>query len=209
MRTVPGPARTPDIEAIWSEFRGRLRAFILRRVRDPDDAEDLLQEVMLRIHRHIGELDQASALSGWVFTIARNAIIDDRRRASRREYPVGLAPVDAATPEASDDIPDMRAEIGHCVAPLLGSIPPGYADALTLTEVKGLTQVEAARAAGISVSGMKSRVQRGRKELRRLLLECCEVERDRRGAVINATPRGKDCVCPPAPVGVSETRTAP
>ena len=91
----------PDAEAIWEEFHRRLLGFIARRVSDRDSAEDILQEVMLRIHRHAGELEHSAAVGGWIHQIARNAIIDHYRRAPvRRERPAGIEPVpdDAPAP---------------------------------------------------------------------------------------------------------------
>ena len=98
-----------DAEAIWQEFHRRLFGFIARRVSDRDSAEDILQEVIVRIHRHAAELELPPAVGAWVHRIARNAIADHYRRASvRRERPAGLAldgdevPVpDAASGKAS------------------------------------------------------------------------------------------------------------
>jgi DNA-directed RNA polymerase specialized sigma24 family protein len=65
------PVEPLDAEAIWRDFHGRLLGFIARRVPDGDSAEDILQDVMLRVHRHAGELEHAPALSAWVHQIAR------------------------------------------------------------------------------------------------------------------------------------------
>ncbi len=75
-------APTVDAARVWDEFHASLLGFIARRVRDRDSAEDILQEVMLRIHRHAGELERPSAVGAWVYQIARNAITDHYRRAA-------------------------------------------------------------------------------------------------------------------------------
>lgn len=77
--------------------------------------------------------------------------------------------------------------------PLLARLPASYREALTLTELDGLTQVEAAQRLGISVSGAKARVQRGRAQLKVLLLSCCHVELDRRGGIIEYHARSGSC----------------
>lgn len=83
-----------DAEAIWQDFHARLLAFIARRVPDRDNAEDILQEVMLRIHRHAGELEHTAAVGAWIHRITRNAIADHYRRAAvRRERPAGIEPL--------------------------------------------------------------------------------------------------------------------
>ena len=61
-----------------------------------------------------------------------------------------------------------------------------------LTELDGLNQADAARRSGISVSGMKSRVQRGRRQLTTLLDQCCRIQLDRRGGVMAYAPRSDD-----------------
>ena len=75
------------------------------------------------------------------------------------------------------------------VAPFIALLPSPYREALTLTELEGITQREAAAMVGISVSGMKSRVQRGRRELRALFEACCNIALDGRGRIISCEPR--------------------
>jgi RNA polymerase sigma-70 factor (ECF subfamily) len=185
-----------DAAAVWEEFHQSLLAFIARRVRDRDTAEDLLQEVMLRIHRHAGELEHASAIGAWVHQIARNAITDHYRRAAqRRERPVGIEVRDDETSEPEPAQDTVRSDIAACLRPLLAELPPAHREALSLTEIGGLSQADAARQLGISGSGMKSRVQRGRAQLKDLLVACCEIDLDRRARVIGYEPRAGACGC--------------
>ena len=67
--------------------------------------------------------------------------------------------------------------------PLVKRLPEQYSEAVALTDLGGLTQKDAATRMGLSLSGMKSRVQRGRSKLKTLLLDCCRVELDRRRGV--------------------------
>jgi RNA polymerase sigma-70 factor (ECF subfamily) len=196
---LPVAAPSPesiDAARVWEDFHTSLLAFIARRVRDRDTAEDILQDVMLRIHRHAGELEHASAIGAWVHQIARNAITDHYRRAAqRREHPAGI---DVRDDEASEPEPDQntaRSEIAACLHPLLDELPPAHREALSLTELGGLSQADAARQLGISGSGMKSRVQRGRTQLKDLLVACCEINLDRRARVTSYEPRGGSCGC--------------
>jgi len=192
----------PDAEAVWRDLRSPLLGFIARRVPDRDTAEDILQEVLLRIHRHASEITDVSAVGGWIHEIARNAIIDHYRRAVvRRERPVGFeiepnrsAP---AMPEPGTDA--LRAELAACLDPLLAQLPAPYAEALRLTDLGGHTQAEAATMIGLSTSGMKSRVQRGRAQLRALLTACCRIELDRRGGIIDYQPHDGSCDCQTGP----------
>jgi RNA polymerase sigma-70 factor (ECF subfamily) len=186
-----------DPVVAWRELRGPLAGFIARRVADPEDAEDVLQEVMLRMHRHGDELEKADRVAAWVHRIARNAIVDHyRRRAARPELPAG-APGELEEREdgtLSDPASEAaRSELAACLRPLIDRLPERHREALVLTEFEGLTQAEAARRLGISVSGAKARVQRGRAQLKMLLLDCCHVELDRRGGITEYRSRTGSC----------------
>lgn len=190
------PPVAPEAEAIWLEFHEGLLGFINRRVRSRETAEDILQDVMLRIHRQAAGIERAEAVGAWVHAIARNAITDHYRSASvRREQAMGsdLDSEPAGEPEA--EASDVRGELAACVAPLLKQLPQIYRESLTLTEIDGLTQEEAAERLGLSHSGMKSRVQRARGQLKQVLLQCCEVERDVRGGLTDYRPRHDTCDC--------------
>jgi RNA polymerase sigma-70 factor, ECF subfamily len=183
-------------EAVWQDFHARLLGFIARRVGDRDSAEDILQEVMLRVHRHAGGLERSAAVSAWVHQIARNAIADHYRSASvRRERPSGIH-LDRQEPPALEGAPgELRSELAACLGPLIERLPPLHREALSLTELEGLTQASAAAQLGLSSSGMKSRVQRGRAQLKELLTACCEIELDRRGGVRSYRPLRGPCDC--------------
>ncbi len=193
--TVPPLTAAVDAEAVWLEFHERLLGFIERRVRSRETAEDILQDMMLRIHRGAGELERVEAVGGWVHEIARNAIIDHYRSARvRRERPAGME-IDREQAAEPEDETDVRGELSACVAPLLRRLPASYREALELTELEGMTQADAAARLGLSVSGMKSRVQRGRVQLKRVLTDCCEIERDRTGGLTAYQPRRGPCDC--------------
>ena len=187
-----------DAEAVWRDLHGPLLGFIARRVPDRASAEDILQEVMLRIHRHAGELKSAPAVGGWIHEIARNAITDHYRRAVvRRERPTGSEiDLDRPAPAVPEPGPaELRTELAACLDPLLAQLPAIYRDALRLTDLDGLTQADAAALIGLSTSGMKTRVQRARTQLKALFARCCEIELDRRGGIIDYQPNNDSCDC--------------
>lgn len=194
--TANGEASTVDTTGIWFEFRERLLGFITRRVNSPHDAEDILQEVMLRIHRHRTELDRVHNISAWVYRIARNAITDHYRRPAGRELPAGddLEPTgwDGRPPD-QDYGAEARTELATCLRPMLERLPLTYQQAILLTEFEGVTQAAAAAQLGLSVSGMKTRVQRARRQLKQILLDCCHVNLDPRGGVNTFQARDPTC----------------
>lgn len=93
---------------------------------------------------------------------------------------------------AGEDEGTAVRELAACMTPMLQRLPPAYREAIRLTELEGLNQAEAARRSGVSVSGMKSRVQRGRRQLRAVLEDCCRIELDRRGGVVTFDRRDSE-----------------
>jgi RNA polymerase sigma-70 factor (ECF subfamily) len=171
------------LEHIWDEFAEKLGRFIRSRVADPASADDILQEVFLKIHKRLSQLQDPAKLQGWVYLIARNAIIDHYR--TRKETVEVSASLPAEPTEAEPEVEELKAAFRR----MIYGLPAHYREALLLTEFDGLTQQELAARVGISVSGAKSRVQRGRDQLRQMLSECCAFEFDRRGKIIGCEPR--------------------
>ena len=172
--------------AIWQEVHERLRRFIAKRVADEAEVEDLLQEVFVRVHRHLDQLQEPERLVPWIFRITRHVIIDHYRAPKRhREVPVGLAnEMEATVPESTGDSTlAATTELSGCLGPMIARLSEDSRQAITLVEIEGLTQKQAAERLGLSIPGMKSRVQRGRQQLRKLLEDCCLIELDRRHGV--------------------------
>ncbi|HOX57411.1 MAG TPA: RNA polymerase sigma factor SigZ [Candidatus Paceibacterota bacterium] len=171
------------LEHIWHEFADKLGQFIRSRVSDPASAEDIRQDVFVKIQKRLGQLQDPAKLQGWIYLIARNAIIDHYRTHKETvEVPETLP----ADPDANDgEIEELKASFRR----MIYSLPELYREAVVLTELDGLTQQQLAKRLGISLSGAKSRVQRGRAQLKQMLDECCKFEFDRRGKVIGCEPR--------------------
>ncbi len=177
-------------EQAWEAFHSPLYQFILRRVADEATAEDLLQEVFLKIHQYGSNLKDARRLESWVYQITRNLIIDHYR--SHRQQMISLDAGEAF--DLPEDLPDddIVSELLPCVRTMILALPDQDRQALILTEYQGLTQKELGERLGLSFSGAKSRVQRAREKLKQELLACCHFELDRRGHILDYQPR---CTC--------------
>lgn len=145
---------------------------------------------MVKIYTGMDSLRDEHKLRSWVFQIARHAVIDYYRR-------------DRPALELSDEWPgsveresvNMNMEFAGCVRKMIRHLPDKYREAIELTELKGLSQKALSAQLGISLSGAKSRVQRGRRKLRQLILECCQLELDRYGNVLEFHDRSRMCTC--------------
>lgn len=171
---------------LWSEFSGRLRGFIAKRVRAEGDIEDILQEVFAKIHAGLRDLQEDERIEAWLFQIARRAIADHYRTRSGPRHVVEL-PAELAEEESESD---LTAEVASWLRPMMEILPEEDREAIRLADLEALPQKDLAARLGLSVTGAKSRVQRARKRLRAALLECCHLEMDRRGNAIDYRPKG-------------------
>jgi RNA polymerase sigma-70 factor, ECF subfamily len=179
----------PEARGAWNELEARLRPYVARRVASAAEVDDILQTIFVRMHQGLAGLKDAERFGGWVYRIAEHVIVDSTR--SRAREP--LVPVEEVPerPElaAPDDSEELQAALGECVALFVARLPSPYREAITLTELQGISQSEAADMLGVSLSGMKSRVQRGRAKIREMFDECCRISLDCRGRVVECEPR--------------------
>lgn len=198
MDTIDSSSRAYQLtEQMWRDVIAQLRAFVRRRIADPDRADDLVGEILLRVQKGVHAVDDRERLANWVFRVARNAVIDEYRRAARERERLMATPTEAPTedPVPGDDDPAGAVEeLTKCLRPLLGGLPPDQRRAVELIDLDGWAQSRAARSEGVSLSGMKSRVQRGRRRLASLLGECCVLTLDARGVPFDFTPPHR-CDC--------------
>ena len=169
----------------WQEHRSELYRFALRRVRDEASAEDIVHDVLVKAYSRQRTLKEPSKLRPWLYQITRNAIVDYYRS----QKPAQAVPDDFVREDTNEEDDHAKKELARCLVPLLNELPDLYRQALRLAEFEGATQREVASQLGLSLSGAKSRVQRGRKMLLGVLLKCCRVELDRRGGVVDYEAR--------------------
>jgi RNA polymerase sigma-70 factor, ECF subfamily len=175
------------LEALWNQFHDRLYRFICARISDENDAEDILQEVFLRIHSNLERVREMDRLESWVYQITRNAIIDTYRSRHPEEKLIEH-PAKEGSPES-----DTSESITPYIRQIVQSLPEPYREALLETEYQGISQVELADRLGISISGVKSRVQRARQKVKEIMLACCHYEFDVRGMLCCYRARCPNC----------------
>jgi len=187
-------------QEMWQNIHAGLRAFIAKRVGNETEVDDIEQDVWLKMQRGLDGLKDQNRLISWIYQIARHAIIDHYRAPGRRrEMPAGLAAdLEAhqslsSRAAASEDSGRLRTELAGCLRPMIEQLSEDYRQAVTLVDLEGLTQKEAAIQLGLSLSGMKSRVQRGRRQLKEMLEACCTIEFDQRRGVTAYDVRDQKC----------------
>lgn len=173
--------------AVYELLEADVRRWFRRRA-PADRVDDLVQETFLRVHRGLPELREQDRLGPWVYRICRSVLVDAFRR-ERPEEPLEhepIAPIGVVEPDATE-------VVAGWLPAFVEGLPEGYREAMRLSELEGLSQREVADRLGLSPSGARTRVQRGRVLLREALEDCCRVTLEA-GEVVDVRPNG-DCRC--------------
>jgi RNA polymerase sigma-70 factor (ECF subfamily) len=180
---------TSDVTNIWTEFQGELKHFILNKTKNKDDTDDILQEVFIKIINNHDKLDRAQNLRNYLYGIVKNTVNDyfrnKKHNVSDTEIPGELT--EEETLYLNETIADC------CIKPFINHLPHKYKEALMLTELQEVSQKELSEKLNISYSGAKSRVQRGKEKLKELILDCCSVESDKYGNLLDVEKKNCNC----------------
>ena len=114
--------------AIWNEFSDQLLGFIKARVNNTDTANDILQDVFIKIHEKAGQLNDSERLASWVYQITRNSIIDFYRK---KKLPISDNEIFNEQMEETD--PSLNPQFVNCMMPFIDQLPEKYRDALNKT----------------------------------------------------------------------------
>jgi len=178
------------INCVWDEFSVPLKRFIKKRVLNEQDADDIFQEIYLKIYQNLGNVMNEDKLHAWIYRVARNTITDYYRR-NHNKFEITDLTEDLES--STDEALSANSEIAACLKAMVDSLPETYRQAIFLTEFQNMTQKELSEKLGISISGAKSRVQRARNMLKEMLLSCCQLEIDRRGNIIDYKHKNREC----------------
>jgi RNA polymerase sigma-70 factor (ECF subfamily) len=180
------------IEGLYTSFRGELKGFIAARTRDQALAEDLVQETFVRLAGYCGSGGSCTHPKALLFKVAANLVIDHFRQNPRRDRPSSVDP-DMAQADPEDppkaDSDNLNREFLECFLPLIDQLPEPYRQAVRLADIEQVPQTEIAARLQVSVSGAKSRVQRGRAKLKELVSAICRIENDRYGNILDCRRR--------------------
>ena len=168
-----------DINKIWGELMVDLERYVCVKVNHEDHCNDILQDVYLKMVSNVEKIRHVDNVRAYLTRIASNTIADHYRSAKPS----------AAAPDAEE----TTIPFNSCCSPAISEsflqqaiqqLPEKYRDALTKTDLEGMSQSEYAESLGISLSGAKSRVQRAREKLKDLILKCCDYQFDKYGNII-------------------------
>lgn len=179
-----------EVAGIYKQFHSELLRYIKSKVRSREDAEDILQNVFVKMSSGIDKLDEDVKIKNWIFTVTRNTIIDYYRvNANKKKLAVNEELDDQI---ANVDEIDQTKGLDQCMGSMIGLLPAEYRDIILESEIKGIKQKDLAEKYGMAYPSMRSKVQRGRERLKQLFHNCCHIETDKLGNVMEAQGKS-DC----------------
>lgn len=170
--------------SIWQEFSAPLKSYLLKHTRNAFVSDDLLQEIFMRIHEKSHTIRNTESLKSWVYTIARHVLMDYFRRNN-------LSSDVESLPEIADE--NSSADMHNCLFPFVNRLPEPYRSTLTRTELEGMKHKLLAEEEGISLSAVKSRVQRGREMIRDMFISCCHFRMNEDGKLAGEHKNPDEC----------------
>src|SRR5688572_33033142 len=176
-----------ELAAIYTQFHQVLLSFIKSKVNNHHDAEDILQNIFIKVANGIGDLNRKEKLQSWVYTIARNAIIDYYR--SNKDQKKLSIEGDISDSFTDEDYIDTTKGLDCCLINFVNQLPEEYRDIIIDVEMKGVKQKDLAEKYNLAYPTIRSKVQRGREKLKQILLDCCHIEWDTRGNILDVVSR--------------------
>ncbi len=165
-----------EILGIWNDLNEALINFINQKVKNRDFSNDISQEVFIKVYSKIHSLKNQNKIIPWIYQITRNEINNHFRK---QQFSAEISDLESSV----SDVENLTAEFSKCILPMIDALPEKYKEAVTLSEIEGVSQKDLAVRLNISYSGAKSRVQRGREKLKDLLLACCAISYDKYGNI--------------------------
>ena len=187
-------------EKLWLRYGNKLKAFIISKVHNEAIADDILQDVFIKVHAKIDQINNDTKIQSWVYQITRNLIVD-HFRSIKREDQKSQYIFDDPEDNFSDN---MMSEAMQDMVLMMEELSPEFCEAICLIEFEGMSQKEYAKKIGISYSGAKSRIQRARKMLKDMLMNCCHYQFDKYGTVLSISPKSC-CCCNDVQLNLNET----
>ena len=178
-----------ELATIYTDFHKVLLGFIKSKVNNHQDAEDILQNVFVKVATGVDDLNRKEKLQSWIYTIARNSIVDYYRSNTTQK---SIAIEDDISESFSDDeYNDTTKGLDCCLINFVDQLPEEYRNVILDVEMNGLKQKDLTEKYGLAYSSIRSRVQRGRDKLKQLLLECCNIQWDTRGNILDVQSRSR------------------
>jgi RNA polymerase sigma-70 factor (ECF subfamily) len=177
---------TVSFDELFETYEKPIRGYVLRMVGDETVADDLTQEIFVKVHRKLDSFEGKSKLSTWIYRVATNACLDHFRSGAHKRGKTtvsldgDLQPEETPLPDNGPAVDDavIRKEMGGCVREFVDALPGNYRAVVVLHDFQGLKNREIAEVLGCSLDTVKIRLHRARRRLEASLQSGCVFYRD-------------------------------
>lgn len=176
-KAIDASQRRTLFESLMEQTQRQAYSLAYRLTGNPSEAEDLCQETYIRAYRFFHRYDESLPFANWLYRIMSNAHIDLMRRKGRlkttsleQNTPSGVTTIEVPDYDSSPDKAVLEDAMGEHLQNALQTMTPEFRTAVLLADVEGMAYEEIADAMKTSVGTVRSRIHRGRKQLRRYLL---------------------------------------
>ena len=174
---------------IWEKYAEEVKRFIISKVQDPHVADDLLQEVFMKVHTKKTSIKDEKKVKSWLFAVSRNTVFDHFRKTGKE------VPLEKEEKIISSDDSYVHSE-KDCLHGIIQNLPEKYKKPLFLADIKGEKQANIAEKLALPVSTVKSQIQRGRKLIVQGYMDCCDYKLNEKGLLVGEVKDKAQCkVC--------------
>ncbi len=174
-----------DTATIWNTYHQDIERFILSKINDKMVAEDLTQEVFTKVHLKRETLKKENKIKSWIFTIARNVVMDYfRKELKETDFSIENITIDEETPLHTEK---------DCLPGLINNLPEKYKIPLYLSDIEGIKQKDIAKQLNLPLPTIKSQIQRGRKLIIEGYMECCDYKLNEEGKLVGEMKEKANC----------------
>lgn len=173
---------------VWNIYHRDLQQFIISKVKDSSIADDILQDTFIKIHTKLSTLQEEDKLKSWVFSIARNSVLDFFRASNNTVF---FEKFEEIENETEENLGDHSAH--DCLQGIIINLPKKYRLPLFLYDIKGLKQSEIANQLRLSLPTVKSQIQRARKQIAQGFMDCCGFVKNDNGQLVGEIKPKEEC----------------
>ena len=170
---------------VWKLYSDDVKRFIVSKVHETTIADDILQDTFIKVHTKLHTLNDLTKLKSWIFTIARNSIMDHFKKAKKT--------FEFADFESETTVLENVHTEQDCLQGILQSLPKKYRNPLFLSDIKGLKQADVANQLNQNLPTTKSQIQRARKLIAQGFMDCCGFVLNEQGNLVGEIQEKEDC----------------
>jgi len=161
--------------------------YVKKRINKVEDAEDITQEVFMKLSKSSN--GKIKNIKNWVYATAKNTIIDFYRKKKILTNEVEDEKLGVYFEEETDN----EIELSNCIRFYINKLPYEYKEIMILSEIKEIPQKEIAEKLNVNYTTLRSKIQRGRKKLKKLFTDCCTVIQGGKGSIIDIDQKRNCC----------------